>query len=227
MQNAHLRMGRLEFTTSPGRNSTGIHIKLPMDRAIVEPAGDREASARCHMFSVVWGVLKVSAVAFGRFFPRENKALTHDFVVDPRFRVRAGDLLITRANTSALVGASCVVPQGTYHLMLSDKTLRLELATGRVDANYLCIALSTARVRQQISERASGTSGSMKNISQQSLLEIRIPLPPKDIQLKISGAMKSASLANEGGQAQLDTLRRLKYGLLQALLSRKLEVKGR
>ena len=46
MQNAHLRMGRLEFTTSPGRNSTGIHIKLPMDRVIVEPAGDREASAR-------------------------------------------------------------------------------------------------------------------------------------------------------------------------------------
>ena len=63
MQNAHLRMGRLEFTTSPGRNSTGIHIKLPMDRVIVEPAGDREASARCHMFSVVGGDQDVAAVA--------------------------------------------------------------------------------------------------------------------------------------------------------------------
>ena len=63
MQNAHLRMGRLEFSTAPGRNSTGIHIKLPMDRVIVEPAGDREASARCHMFSVVGGDQDVAAVA--------------------------------------------------------------------------------------------------------------------------------------------------------------------
>jgi hypothetical protein len=56
-------MGRLEFTTSPGRNATGIHIKLPMDRIIVEPAGDREASARCHMFSVVGGDQDVAAIA--------------------------------------------------------------------------------------------------------------------------------------------------------------------
>jgi type I restriction enzyme S subunit len=171
--------------------------------------------------------LKVSAIGFGKFFPHENKALTHDFLVDPRFRVRAGDLLITRANTSALVGASCVVPQGTYRLMLSDKTLRLELSTGKVDANYLSIALLTARVRRQISERASGTSGSMKNISQPSLLEIRVPLPAMDVQLKISDAMNKISAANESAQAQLDTLRRLRYGLLQALLSRKLKVKGR
>ena len=61
MQNAHLRMGRLEFTTPPGRNSTGIHITLPMDRVIVEPAG--ETAARCHMFSVVGGDQDVAAVA--------------------------------------------------------------------------------------------------------------------------------------------------------------------
>jgi len=63
MQNAHLRMGRLEFRTSPGRNSTGTHIKLMMDRAIIEPAGDREASARCHMFSVAGGDQDIAAVA--------------------------------------------------------------------------------------------------------------------------------------------------------------------
>jgi len=63
MQNAHLRMGRLEFTTAPSRNSTGIHIKLPMDRAIVESAGDRDPCARCHMFSVVGGDQDVAAVS--------------------------------------------------------------------------------------------------------------------------------------------------------------------
>ena len=63
MQNAHLRMGRLEFTTAPGRNSTGIRISLPMDRAIVEAAGDRDSCARCHMFSVVGGDQDVAAVS--------------------------------------------------------------------------------------------------------------------------------------------------------------------
>ena len=48
MQNAHLRMGRLEFTTPAGRNSTGTHIKLLMDRAIIEPAGVAGATRDLH-----------------------------------------------------------------------------------------------------------------------------------------------------------------------------------
>jgi hypothetical protein len=63
MQDAHLRMGSLEFTTAPGRKSTGIHIRLPLDRIILEPAEDREPTARCHMFSVVGGAQDVTAVA--------------------------------------------------------------------------------------------------------------------------------------------------------------------
>ena len=63
MQNAHLRMGRLEFSTPAGRNSTGTQIKLPLDRVIVEPAGERDSSARCHMASVFGGDQDVAAVA--------------------------------------------------------------------------------------------------------------------------------------------------------------------
>jgi hypothetical protein len=36
MQNAHLRMGRLEFTTPPGRNSTGTRRYDSLDRMIAE-----------------------------------------------------------------------------------------------------------------------------------------------------------------------------------------------
>jgi len=63
MQNAHLRMGRLELSTPPGRNSTGTLIKLPLDRVIVEPGGDWDSSARCHMASIFGGDQVVAAVA--------------------------------------------------------------------------------------------------------------------------------------------------------------------
>ncbi len=63
MQNAHVRMGRLEFSTPPGRNSTGTLIKQPLDRVIVEPGGEGDFSARCHMASTFGGHQDVAAVA--------------------------------------------------------------------------------------------------------------------------------------------------------------------
>lgn len=59
------------------------------------------------------GVLKVSAVQQGKFVPEESKALETEVAFPERARVRRGDVLITRANTRALVGAACRVP-GTF-----------------------------------------------------------------------------------------------------------------
>jgi type I restriction enzyme S subunit len=52
-----------------------------------------------------YGVLKISAVTWGEFNPEENKALVPGDKPKPHEVVRAGDLLISRANTSELVGA--------------------------------------------------------------------------------------------------------------------------
>ena len=53
-----------------------------------------------------WGVLKVGAVSFGFFDPRENKALPLELEPKPEYQIRAGDFLMSRANTTALVGAA-------------------------------------------------------------------------------------------------------------------------
>ena len=75
-----------------------------------------------------YGVLKVSAVGENGFECLENKRLIEfsDFI--PQFQVGAGDLLITRANTTQLVGRACLVPLDYPNLMLSDKTLRTRRA---------------------------------------------------------------------------------------------------
>ena len=123
-----------------------------------------------------WGVLKVSAVTNDGFRPNENKVVRSPSLYNPAFCVRQGDLLITRANTSALVGQSCVVGDTPPGLMLCDKTLRLRVNKRLAPTRYLQLALVHPSVRRQIENAATGTSGSMKNISQQSIKRLMIPV---------------------------------------------------
>jgi len=55
------------------------------------------------------GVIKVSAVTWNSFLPEENKALPADYRVPEDIRVRRGDLLLSRANTTELVAAVVLV----------------------------------------------------------------------------------------------------------------------
>ena len=68
-----------------------------------------------------WGVVKVSAMSWGDFLPDENKAVPVNQPIDPRHEIKAGDLLISRANTADLVGAAVLVDQIRPRLLLSDK----------------------------------------------------------------------------------------------------------
>ncbi len=51
------------------------------------------------------GVVKVSAVTWGRFDPEASKTLPNDFTPQPATLIRSGDLLFSRANTIELVPA--------------------------------------------------------------------------------------------------------------------------
>ena len=124
-----------------------------------------------------WGVIKVSAMSWGRFLPEENKAVPPEKGVDVGAEVREGDLLLSRANPVELVGATVLVGSCRSKLLLSDKSLRLTVADG-VNKAWLQKCLSSASVRHAISSVATGTSDSMRNISQQKLYGLRLPMPP-------------------------------------------------
>jgi len=124
-----------------------------------------------------YAVLKVSAVDPLGFQPQESKVLLDQTDFDPQHKVRAGDLLITRANTPALVGESCIVDRDFPNLMLCDKTLRL-VSKSDVSKGALWHMLQSTRVRQQIVAVATGTGGAMKNMSQAKIKALRVCLPP-------------------------------------------------
>lgn len=129
------------------------------------------------------GVLKVSAVTGGVYRPEENKVVEENELTDRELVVPVrGDLLLSRANTRDLVAAVCLVGDAPSNVFLPDKLWRVRPASGRVRNEYLRYLLSHPRVHDLIASTASGTSGSMLNVSQEKVRSMRLPLPPKDLQ---------------------------------------------
>lgn len=123
------------------------------------------------------GLIKISAVTWGRYDETKSKTLPPSLPVDEQARIAVGDLLISRANTLELVGACVIVDEVTLPLYLSDKVLRLR--TPEALKPWLLCALRSPQGRQQIEQMASGNQLSMRNLSQSSLKSIRVPMPPE------------------------------------------------
>ena len=124
------------------------------------------------------GVLKVSAVSWGKFKPNENKTLFRSTDTSKMPFVKKGDLLISRANTSELVGAVVLVENDYPNLYLSDKTLRLDFVSDAFYKPFMLLALRAKWVRELFEDKATGTSNSMQNISQQKIKSAPIAMPP-------------------------------------------------
>ncbi|PZO36963.1 MAG: hypothetical protein DCF19_19960 [Pseudanabaena frigida] len=145
------------------------------------------------------GLVKISAVTWGKFNPQETKTVDDPQKVDPKLFINRGDFLISRANTLELVGASVIVEEISHKIMLSDKIWRIEFA--EIDKRYVNWYLKSSLGRAEIESRATGNQLSMRNISQDSFREILIPIPPISEQIKIVSFIDS----------QFDVLERLKH----------------
>lgn len=166
------------------------------------------------------GVLKVSAVTWTAFRPDEAKAAI-DHEPEEFHRVRRGDLLISRANTRELVGAVVHVEQDFPLRLLSDKTLRLVIDERKADKSYLLYALRSARARKHIEHFATGTSDSMRNISQGVIRATPICLPELQVQQTIARRLKDqlrvVGQTREAVKAQLQELDLLPARLLASV----------
>ena len=140
-----------------------------------------------------WGVLKLGAVSFGVFNPRENKALPKHLEPQSRLEVTSGQLLISRANITRLVGATVVIEETRPKLMLCDKIFRaVPFRHAPVDMMFLAQVLRISDVRRQIEANVTGTSPTMKNISKPALMALAFPLPPKNEQAAMATALTDA-----------------------------------
>jgi type I restriction enzyme, S subunit len=93
-------------------------------------------------------------------------------------RLTANDLLMIRSNGSkSLVGRVAVVSKAEEEYAYAGYLVRLRLLSECVCSRYLCFALNTVFVRQQI-ERPIRTTSGVKNINSKEISNLLIPLPP-------------------------------------------------
>lgn len=124
------------------------------------------------------GVVKVSAVSWGEFDQQESKTCTDESRVNPDLLVKTGDFLFSRANTVELVGACVIAKVVSLNVMLSDKILRLVFVEDELKP-WLLFLLRSKLGRKQIEVLATGNQESMKNIGQERIRSIVIPIAPK------------------------------------------------
>ena len=122
------------------------------------------------------GVLKVSAVTWGIFDEQESKTVTDISKINPRYYVNENDFLFSRANTIELVGNAVIVKAVSKKLMLSDKTLRINFDK-KINKFYALYYLRSRKGRVEIERLATGNQASMRNIGQDCIRKIAIPIP--------------------------------------------------
>lgn len=129
------------------------------------------------------GVVKVSAVTWGEYDEAETKTCIDPDRVDSSLFVETGDFLFSRANTIDLVGACVIAKRVTKRVMLSDKILRFGFEG--VERRWVLYCLRSRWGRSEIERLATGNQESMRNIGQDRIRQIRIPLPPLAEQRRI------------------------------------------
>jgi type I restriction enzyme S subunit len=165
------------------------------------PASDEEGTRH--------RVLKVSAVTKGEFLEVESKPLPAEYSPPESHFVRPGDLLFSRANTSALIGATALVETVSENVVLPDKIWRFDLDDRKANPTFLHHLFATRKFRDEVSRRASGSSGSMKNISKGKVLSIEIAKPSIEEQNEFARRVKigrSIRTQNTAHLIELETL---------------------
>ena len=150
-------------------------------------AGDEECSNK---------VLKTGAVTYDVFDATQVKNLPLEYAPMPSHKVNAKDVLISRMNTAELVGACAYVWEIDDNIYLPDRLWRAEIKDNSVPI-YLWKAITSNKAKEQIRSYASGTSGSMKNISKPSLMKVLIPNAPLSLQQEFAEKIEAIEKQKE------------------------------
>jgi type I restriction enzyme S subunit len=130
-------------------------------------------------------ILKVSAVTKGTYKESESKPAPNGYVPPESHVVRTGDLLFSRANTEALVGATALVDATDGRTLLPDKLWRFVWAEPAESLYYYAL-FQSSYVRRQLGKLSTGTSASMRNVSQGKLFSMELPIAPIEHQKRFA-----------------------------------------
>lgn len=151
-----------------------------------------------------WGVLRLGAVSRCEYDEYEHKTLPRAIEPDSSIEVKSGDLLLSRKNTAELVGAAAYVWATDGRILLPDLIFRLQLVEAApVNAIYLWKLLTTDAKRRALTRLATGSAGSMPNISKERLRTLPVEVPTLGLQTKFADLVKEIRSIRQQQQAAI------------------------
>lgn len=215
-QNAQLgkSLGRLVQEVFESHNQPSLHNFTTFGDIVEKLEGGRNVVGTDAESNRQYRVLKISSVTTGQFYPNESKPIPADYIPPSSHLVRQGDLLMSRANTRELVGATALVEDAVGHLALPDKLWRLVWRDpSSIEPLYMLQLLQSAAIRHALRERSSGSGGSMKNISKAKLMAMPLPVAPHSQQNKFVRAAEKIGRRKRTVEARANRFAELEISL--------------
>ena len=160
-------------------------------------------SARCDNAEIGIPVLTLGAVTGFRYRETEFKRTSELTTPGAHYWLRNGDLLITRSNTPELVGHAAIYNGSPSPCIYPDLMMRLAIDDNHADKRFVHYWLRSVPVREYINRSAKGTSPTMKEISQPTVMNI--PFPSRLLFSEQRGIIAYL----DDLQAKIDALKRL------------------
>ena len=177
-----------------------------------------------------WGVLKAGCVNGWELDSNQNKRLPDDTAPRPQYEVCRGDVVMSRANTTSLLGSTVFVGEVRPRLLLCDKLYRLGVNDDTLNRQYLVAFLRTPVGRCEFERDATGASNSMQNIGQDSVRNLWLPIPPINEQRAIVDYIRKVSVKLEAVHAATDStvklLKERRAALIAAAVTGRIDIRA-
>lgn len=134
--------------------------------------------------------IKLGAISFGKFNPNAIKIVDVDLPDSSPFWIQPNDLLMGRGNSMELVGRVVLYKGEKLKFAYPDLTIRLRVNPDKALPEFVELYMMSSEARQYIESKATGTSPTMKKVSQPVIAAIPFPDVPIEQQKMILGRME-------------------------------------
>ena len=215
----------LEMFGDPVTNPMGWKKKTLSDFISNLDTGVSVNSTDTEYQDTQFGILKTSCVYSGIFSPEQAKVIREDEFERAKLNPKADSIIISRMNTPELVGKSAYIERDFPMLFLPDRLWQSEKSGLEYSVKWLATAISFNSFMKEISKIASGTSGSMKNISKGKFLGLPITYPSASLQNQFAERIQLIEAQKQQAQLSLAKSDALFNSLLQRAFTGELTAK--
>ena len=172
------------------------------------PKVERETNTR---------VLTLTATTSGTLDLHHYKYIEDTISESSFLWIKQGDLLIQRSNSLDYVGTVCLCDETITGYIYPDLMMKANVSN-EVDLHYIVYYLKSPFARQYFKDCATGTSNSMKKITQSVVSEIPVALPPINEQKQIVKKINELLALNQKMKQELLQAKKYASQLMESVL---------